>query len=215
MQITVPDTIISPVISDAAFVALIIKLTEYGFTEPADQILGAIADGRTRREISSKLIEIINNTLAGEETLLLNAIFKVPDDFSLDTLDGSYFMGDDLAAEFYDLNSCWPKPIMPGTHAVGGYKLLHFAIKTNTNKPVWFLWLLITIYELDWTIMGVQTWQATEPIMDGEDIIGYELQVFMQLNSVVLLALNPRGVQTPDYSWLSGYSGMVPWMEPV
>ena len=209
-----PTTINSPVLSEEIFATLIAKFTEYGLESVADRILGALAAGRTREVISAKLIDVINDALAGEWQTL-SCILKVPEAFTFDhDEDYHYTMGDDLAVDFHRQGVHWPRDIMPGTHAVGGYKLIYCILDTNAKKPVWFLWLLITIYELDWAIMALQTFDATEPIYKGENIIGYEAQVYFPINSVVLYALNDRPGLEKDYTWLCNYAGAADWVLP-
>jgi len=54
------------------------------------------------------------------------------------------------------------------------------------SDPVALLSALFAVYELGWTICGCQSFDAVEPILDGEEITGYQAQSFMATDPAVL-----------------------------
>ena len=81
----------------------------------------------------------------------INLILTGPESLIVDDIDGNgdYIIGNDVVSHIDALGAIWPSDIVPGTHAVGGKKLAHTVIDTDSDDPLTLVSVLIKIYGLD------------------------------------------------------------------
>ena len=155
-----------------------------------------------------------------------NILLEVSDD--LDVTD-SEMVSPGVQWEISQLGAFWPRLITPGTQIADPKKLMHAVISTDIADVGTLIQSLIIGYELDWTILGLKTWGATEPITEWseelqEDVVtGYKGKFLVPLDEVAIVPyLSPRytraengevtGEIPKSISWLHQYQGMAPWL---
>lgn len=149
-------------------------------------------------------------------------IMEVPESLVVDAQnpDGSYVLGSDLVYTIAQLNAVWPAVIVPGTHAIANKKLAHAVISTDAGDPLAMVNDLITLYSLQWVVMGLQPF-AIEMVDDGTGTEIWVPRVDKPMDGGVFAYLDDRftydsngnqtGTQTKALSWLHVYAGQDQW----
>ena len=151
-----------------------------------------------------------------------NLIMTVPESLQIDAVDTNldYLIGNDVVASIASLEAIWPAHIVPDTKVVAGKKLAHAEIYTGSYDPLGMINALITLYELDWQVLGMQPYAWT-PVdsgqVDADGKIIYKQLAQKNMDLSVLPYLNDRldASNNPlpkQLSWLHQYAGQQAWI---
>lgn len=138
--------------------------------------------------------------------MFYNLLLEMDQDTEFELLTG------DEQYEIGLLDAVWLEHITPGTDKVSLKKVMHCIISSDTADIATFVNALIISYSVGWTVLGLQSFEAIEPIIVAEETVGYQAEPFVALNtSAILDYIRPRDGQTKDISWLHTFADQAPW----
>jgi len=164
-----------------------------------------------------------------EVTMLINILIKVPE--GLDITDPVWQSQNmQVVWELSQILHVYTPDKTPGTDYQNPYKLVHASIQSVVEDPLAYIEGLFAIYELDWTVLAMQSfyntsedeWDYTDP--ENPVLVSPAAPtIFRPVDTVAVLPfLQTRyiyegdppevvGEQTKDISWLHKYAGMADW----
>jgi hypothetical protein len=106
--------------------------------------------------------------------------------------DGSYLIGADFISTLYELSAEYTEWKTPSTEIVGGKKLIHARIVTDSADVENLVKGDIIIFELGWTLVGIRETDPLEAIITWDDdlqkdvVIGYKSKIVMPIDEAVM-----------------------------
>lgn len=143
--------------------------------------------------------------------MIYQVLLEMPDETQVDAVDqnGDYVLGNDVVYQISLLNSKWPKFRAPRTQAVAGRKLVHAMIETTSSNPDLLIEALIANYNLDWQLLGMQTFPVPTKIIEPNAARIFE---FLIPQYTYDDNMQVTGELTKAMSWVSTYSGRGEWL---
>ena len=147
---------------------------------------------------------------------LLNLIAEVPEETSLDETWCAANPGP--CYETFRLDMERTTPMAPDTHATAGKKLSLVTLDVDGTAPLALIEGLFLIYQLPWQVVCLQSFGATEPILDAQGVeIGRQAKVYKACDQAKLFSYqNDRtdkdGNQlSHELNWAATWEGAAPW----